>query len=78
ISAFDKISESIPVEKLDQWNKKITDANINYQASGDMNQYTKELQGLANELQKLSGGSISADTWLIGLQQGFSGLDLAS
>lgn len=78
ISAFDKISESIPVEKLDQWNKKITDANINYQASGDMNQYTKELQGLANELQKLSGGSISADTWLVGLQQGFSGLDLAS
>lgn len=78
ISAFDKISESIPVEKLDQWNKKINDANINYQASGDMNQYTKELQGLANELQKLSGGSISADTWLIGLQQGFSGLDLAS
>lgn len=78
ISAFDKISESIPVEKLDQWNKKITAANINFQASGDMNQYTKELQGLANELQKLSGGSISADTWLIGLQQGLSGLDLAS
>nr|WP_219716404.1 hypothetical protein [Clostridioides difficile] len=78
ISAFDKISQSIPVEKLDQWNKKITDANTNYQASGDMNQYTKELQGLANELQKLSGGSISADTWLVGLQQGFYGLDLAS
>ncbi|WP_219712856.1 hypothetical protein, partial [Clostridioides difficile] len=35
ISAFDKISQSIPVEKLDQWNKKITDANTNYQASGD-------------------------------------------
>lgn len=78
ISAFDKISESIPVEKLDQWNKKINDANTNFQASGDMNQYTKELQGLANELQKLSGGSISADTWLIGLQQGLYGLDLAS
>ncbi|NJK15935.1 hypothetical protein GSQ51_17760, partial [Clostridioides difficile] len=78
VSAFDKMSDSIPVEKLDQWNKTIQDANINFQASGDMNQYTKELQGLANELQKLSGGSISADTWLIGLQQGLSGLDLAS
>lgn len=78
VSAFDKMSDSIPVEKLDRWNKTIQDANINFQASGDMNQYTKELQGLANELQELSGGSITADTWLIGLKQGLSGLDLAS
>lgn len=77
-SGFDELGKAIEDGsfKLEKWQKVWKDANTNFQASGDLEKYKKDLSGLAEELEKVTG--VDAGIWLEGLTQQFTGLDYAS
>ena len=77
-NGFDELGKAIEDGsfKLEKWQKVWKDANTNFQASGDLEKYKKDLSGLAEELEKVTG--VDAGIWLEGLTQQFTGLDYAS
>lgn len=61
--------------KLEDYEKVLSDANANYQATGDMDAYVKSVKSVADELSEVTG--VSSDTWTNVLTQQFTGLDYA-
>lgn len=77
VEGFDKLSVAVKDGKFNitEFSKEWQKINTSFQATGDVDAYTKNLEGLANQLQQVTG--VDASLWLKGLEQAFEGLDYA-
>ena len=74
LEGFDKIAEYSEdhFTDVEKWNQEIETANDIFQKTGDITQYQKSLQGVAEEFEKITG--IDASQWILGFTQQLGGL----
>lgn len=73
MEGFDKISKYAVdnYKDVEKWNKTLSDANNIYQKTGSITEYQKAIQGVAEQLEAITG--IDANDWLVGFTQQLDG-----
>ena len=73
IESFDEIASKVgkSKEEMQEWNKTLSEANYAFQETGDYEQYQKDISGITEELEKLTG--IDAKEWATGFTPALQG-----
>lgn len=73
IESFDTIASKVgkSKEEMQEWNKTLSEANYAFQETGDYEQFQKDISGITEELEKMTG--IDAEDWAIGLTPALQG-----
>lgn len=73
IESFDEIASKVgkSKEEMQEWNKTLSEANYAFQETGDYEQFQKDISGITEELEKMTG--IDAEKWAIGFTPALQG-----
>lgn len=73
IESFDEIASKVgkSKEEMQGWNKTLSEANYAFQETGDYEQFQKDISGITEELEKMTG--IDAEKWAVGFTPALQG-----
>ena len=73
IESFDEIASKVgkSKEEMQEWNKTLSEANYAFQETGDYEQFQKDISGITEELEKMTG--IDAEEWATGFTPALQG-----
>lgn len=73
IESFDEIASKVgkSKEEMQEWNKTLSEANYAFQETGDYEQFQKDISGITEELEKMTG--VDAEKWAIGFTPALQG-----
>ncbi len=73
IESFDEIASKVgkSKEEMQEWNKTLSEANYAFQETGDYEQFQKDISGITEELEKMTG--IDAEKWATGFTPALQG-----
>ena len=73
IESFDEIASKVgkSKEEMQEWNKTLSEANYSFQETGDYEQFQKDISGITEELEKMTG--IDAEEWATGFTPALQG-----